>query len=128
MEWDVFKIAHHCSYLALGPEKGKTRTQPVEEVAWLFEDQGHSDGIIVSTRCPIPNNDDSDLPPHRQAANYYQEVADDKDGEFRVTMEHPDAANPKPLVIWIDQRKATLEKAFSGGVAAIVSRPAPRAG
>ena len=99
LEWDVFKIAHHCSYRSLGPEKGKTKTEPVEEVAWLFEDQGHAGGLIVSTSDPIPSNDDCDQPPHRQAARYYQEVADGKDGEFKVTMEHPKTSDPKPLVI-----------------------------
>lgn len=24
LEWDVFKVPHHCSYLSLGPEKGRT--------------------------------------------------------------------------------------------------------
>ncbi len=25
LEWDVFKLPHHCSYLSLGPEKGKDK-------------------------------------------------------------------------------------------------------
>lgn len=120
LEWDVFKIAHHCSYLSLGPEKGKTKTEPVEEVAWLLEEQGHAGGLIISTSCPIPCNDDSNLPPHRQAAKYYQEVADDKDGEFIVTMEHPDVSDPKPLMIEIIAQGAAVqsEKAAESAAAA----------
>ena len=40
LEWDVFKLPHHCSYCSLGPEKGEDLTVPVDEVAWLFEQQG----------------------------------------------------------------------------------------
>src|SRR5712692_11241461 len=72
--WDIFKLPHHCSYLTLGPERGKDETEPVEDVAWLFEDQMQRGGIIVSTSKPIPakgsDEDKSSQPPHRQAANY----------------------------------------------------------
>lgn len=107
LEWDVFKIAHHCSYLSLGPDKGKTKTEPVEEVAWLFEDQGHDKGIIISTSDPIPSKD-TDQPPHRQAAAYYKGVAADKKGQFKVTMEHPTATDPKPMVLQITDQGAKL--------------------
>ena len=68
-------------------------------------------------------------PPHRQAANYYKEDAvDDANEQFKVTMEHPSAKAPKPLVIEIDGSKATIQKraVLVGAVAASV--PAPRAG
>lgn len=93
LEWDVFKLPHHCSYLSLGPEKGAEKTKPVDEVKWLFEEQGQNAGIVVSTSKPIPPNDDDNQPPHRQAANYHREHTRDRNGEFIVTMEHP-----KPLV------------------------------
>jgi len=75
LEWDIFKLPHHCSYRSLAPdgEKGEDKTEPVEEVKWLFEDQGRDRGIIVSTSCPIPTSGDDTQPPHRQAANYYKE-------------------------------------------------------
>ncbi|HVT89500.1 MAG TPA: hypothetical protein VHD56_11650 [Tepidisphaeraceae bacterium] len=51
------------------------------------------------------------------------------DESSRVSrMLHPSESSPKPIVIKIDRYKATLEKAFAGGVAAIVTRSAPRAG
>ena len=85
---------------------------------------------MISTSKPIPNNDEDKQPPHRQAANYYKDVAYDIDGEFKVTMEHPSEINPKPLVITIDGFGATLKKSISSGVggATIISRPAPKAG
>jgi beta-lactamase superfamily II metal-dependent hydrolase len=128
LEWDVFKIAHHCSYTAIGPEKGDTMTKPTDEVDWLFNVQGHEQGIIVSTSKPIPSNDDDDQPPHRQASKYYKSVVGDKDGEFVVTMEHPKPSAPKPLVILIDKDKARIQKEQVPAVAAIASVSAPRAG
>lgn len=132
LEWDLFKLPHHSSYLSLGPERGVDETKPNDEVKWLFEEQGQSGAIIVSTSKPIPEkgteDDKCDLPPHRQAANYYRKRRDALDGEFIVTMEHPKVSDPQPFTIRIDGNKATLEKAYASGAAAVISRDAPRAG
>jgi len=128
LEWDVFKIAHHCSYTAVGPEKSETVTKATDEVDWMFSTQGHDKGIIVSTSKPIPTNDDDNQPPHRQTAKYYRGVTDDKDGEFVVTMGHPKESAPKPLVIQIDRDKARIKKETVPAVAAIVGASAPKAG
>ena len=97
--WDIFKLAHHCSYLTLGPERGENETEPVEDVAWLFEEQMQRGGIIVSTSKPIPekgsDEDESTQPPHRQAASYYTRNVNKKDGQFIVTMKHPSEAAPR---------------------------------
>lgn len=128
LAWDVFKLPHHCSYNSLGPEKGEEKTEPVPEVAWLFEEQGAAGAYIVSTSKPIPSNDDDDQPPHRQAAAYYRDVTDDKGGEFKVTMEHPTPDAPEPLVIEIGDSKARIRKKASDGPALLLTSPAPRAG
>jgi hypothetical protein len=128
LEWDVFKLPHHCSYLSLGPDKGKDKTEPAPDVAWLFEARAQPKGIVVSTSKPIPSDDEDPQPPHRQAANYHRDEAKDRDGEFKVTMEHPKVSLPEPLVIIIDRFKATIEKRAAAIAAAVVSRPAPRAG
>ena len=132
LEWDVVKIAHHCSYLSIGPEKGEDLTKPVEEVKWLFETQGFDRGIMVSTSKPMPvkgSAEDKDVqPPHRQAGAYYKSVAVLKDGQFKVTMEQPSASEPKPLTIEITDRGARLQLvSATSGSAAIISTPA-RAG
>lgn len=96
LEWDIFHISHHCSYLSLGDERGEDNTEPIEEVDWLFETQGNKKCRMISPSKPIPKKgakDDNDQPPHRQAAAYYEEVADDHDGEFIVTMEMPSVSN-----------------------------------
>jgi hypothetical protein len=132
LEWDIMKLAHHCSYLSLGPEKGQDKTTPTPQVKWLYEEQGRPGAMIVSSSEPIPEKgteaDKQKDPPHRQAANYYSEQRDQLDGEFIVTMEHPTKSVPKPLVIKIDSNKATVEKASITGAIAATTRSAPRAG
>lgn len=135
LEWDILKLPHHCSYRSLSDEKGKDKTKPVPKVKRLFEHYGQDRGIVVSTSDTIPEKgDDRDTleganPPHRQAANYYkEEVTGPKDGEFKVTMEHPKSSKPSPMVITIDERKATVKKETVAATAAAVSVRAPRAG
>ncbi|MCH7687673.1 MAG: hypothetical protein IH899_13485 [Planctomycetes bacterium] len=127
LEWDVMKIPHHCSYLSLGPDKGKEKTEPTENIKRLYEEYGQTRGVLVSSSDPIPD-EDTDQPPHRQAARYYEDVADMHSGEFMVTMEHPSSSAPKPIVIRIGDRGATIEKRTTAGVAAVITRPSPRAG
>lgn len=125
LEWDVFKLPHHCSYLSLGPEKGKEKTEPVEAVRWLMEEQDQLGATLVSTSDPIPTCD-ADQPPHRQAANYYRD--NPQGGTFVVTMEHPKVSGPEPLVVTIDHRKATIRKRAVAAAVAVTSVVAPRAG
>lgn len=127
LAWDIFKLPHHCSYLSLSSEKGKDRTVPVPEVQWLFEEQGSSEGIIVSTSWPIPA-EDTDQPPHRQAANYYKRRTATIGGQFKVTMEHPTTTQPEPLVITIDRFGAKVVKRNMPSGITIPSQTAPRAG
>ena len=130
--WDIMKLPHHCSYLTLGPERGKTKTEPVENVEWLFKTQGQAGCIIVSSSKIVPakgTSADKDVqPPHRQAANYCRDVVSDKDGEFVVTMEHPKQSAPKPVEVEISGLGAKLKKKQFVGAAAVTSVAAPRAG
>ena len=132
LEWDIAKLPHHCSYLSIGPEKGKNKTKAVEQVKWLYKDQGQAGAIAVSTSKPIPDagtdEDKDDQPPHRQAAEYYKEVATDLRGQFVVTMEHPTPKAPKPIVIEIGRTKGTLKKSVLGAAYVATSQRAPRAG
>jgi hypothetical protein len=127
LKWDMFKVPHHCSYLSLGPDKAKEETTPVKEVAWLVEDQGRTGGIAISSSDPIPT-EDTDQPPHRQAAAYYKRVCRKLGGQFHVTMQHESASSPTPLVIKINHLGATVEKRSTSTAARAIGRPAPRAG
>lgn len=124
--WDLNNIPHHSSYLSIGPEKGVDETAPTARIKWLYETQGQDGGLIVSTSCPIPDND-TVQPPHRQAANYYKRVVSDLGGQFLVTMEFPSTAKPKPLVIDIGGRGFSVRKS-SGGAPVILTGATPRAG
>lgn len=133
LNWDIFKLPHHCSYTTIGPDKGVDKTEPDEYVKWLFEDQSNQGCIIISTSKPIPSkgsSEDKDAqPPHRQAKNYYfDDVVAAQDGEWKVTMEHPSVSNPKPIVIEIGATGATVKKPITVGAASVTSTRAPRAG
>ena len=132
LEWDVFKLVHHCSYTGIGPDRGKDKTEPTEETKWLFEEKGLSKAIMVSTSWPIPakgsKEDESVQPPHRQAHAYHKDHTDKRSGKLKVTMEHPKESAPERLIIEIDGTKARLVESFFSGASVITSRPAPRAG
>lgn len=127
LEWDVFELPHHCSYKTLAEEKGNDKTEPVEEVKWLFEEQGQKGGIIVSTSDPIPS-EDTKQPPHRQSANYYKDVVSDLGGEFIVTMEYPKKSTPEPLVVEVGESKARVRKLVMAAGISIISQTGRRAG
>ena len=99
--WDLMKLFHHCSYLALGPERGIDETKAVPDVQWLFETQGRERSVIVSPSWLIPakgsTEDDDVQPPHRQAANHHRRVAKQLDGQFTVTMKEPSPTRPRPF-------------------------------
>jgi hypothetical protein len=127
LQWDVNNVPHHSSFHSLASVKGEDVTDPPEDIRWLYEQQGKAKALLVSTSWVIPSNDDDNQPPHRQAANYYRDVATDLGGSFVVTMEHPNASKPKPLVIEIGAKGCTVIKEV-GGAAAVISTAAPRAG
>lgn len=125
--WDLYNVPHHCSYLALGPEKGKERTEPVSNVQWLL-DQCQIGGIAVSSSDPIPKEDTND-PPHRQAAATYRKAIEDNGGrKFVVTMEHPSKDRPKALQIDIGRLGAAIKTLGAVGGVSLTSSRTPRAG
>lgn len=126
LEWDIYKLPHHCSYLSLAPDKGETETEPVEDVQWLI-DQAQLGAIVVSTSWPIDHVDE-DQPPHFQAKNCYKTNLKDKSGKFIVTMEHPNRVSPARLVIKVTAAGASLETPATVGTGALVGASAPRVG
>ncbi len=132
LEWDVFKMPHHCSYKSIGPDRGAEKAKPTEETKWLFEEQALPGAILISTSDLIPAKgseaDKGKQPPHRQAYNYHKGHIDDNSGELHVTMQHPKITAPERLTIEIDNTKARVVKGGSSGVQIITSQSAPRAG
>lgn len=127
LEWDIYDAPHHSSYTALGPEKGKDKTEATEKIKSLMK-KGNRGGLIISSSEIIPTVD-TDQPPHRQAAEFYKEVAGDIGGEYVVTMEHPKKSEPKPLEIEITTLGAKLIKPSIAAVGmGAVSQSAHRVG
>lgn len=124
--WDVLKLFHHCSYKSLDKDnKGEDETAPIPDVKWLIEDRGRDSCIIVSPSKPIPKKgtkeDKDPQPPHRQAAAYYLRVIEEKDGEFRVTMEHPTQHAPKPFSVEITRSGARIVTAVASAIGTATS-------
>ena len=112
LEWDIFKISHHCSYLSLNTKdnKGTIKTEPLPNIDRMFK-KGNYSSYLISSSWSI----DSDIePPHRQAANYYGSL----NGTFLVTMKES-----KPIEFEIDNRgHRKLIRGASATVAAIPSK------
>ena len=122
LEFDVFKISHHCSHTALNKdEKGDLITEPVENVKKLFEEQGQYKCKLIASCNKIPSKSKRNEPgpPHYQAAEYYKEVAGDKDGEFEVTMEQAMGSNNrKPIIIEITKYGPRIILLSAGAIGA----------
>jgi hypothetical protein len=131
LAWDLFNIPHHCSYLALGPDKGEKETIPVGRIRQLLL-QGRPNGYLVSSSDPIPNTKDAYdqvQPPHIQARNAYERYLKEIDGrKFLVTMEEPNYAYPKPLVFEITGGGCSWKKTIATGFASATESRPPRAG
>ena len=131
LEWDLYNIPHHCSYLALSDEKGKTETEPKPLVKEILL-SGKDGAYIVSSSMPISDTKEAyrqSQPPHVQAKNCYQRYLEEINGaRFFVTMEEPNTKTPKPLVFKIDDHGVSLLQEATSAAGIITSKPAPRAG
>tara|TARA_R110000868_G_scaffold351981_2_gene613200 strand:- start:296 stop:1417 length:1122 start_codon:yes stop_codon:yes gene_type:complete len=126
LRWDIFKSPHHCSHLSLDNVSAKDFVKPNETVAKLFEHYSNDGPLIISSSRVISDGDYD--PPNKKASDYYKQVVANKDGEFKVTMEHPTQNSPKPLVIKITGGGYEIEKKPYTGIAPIISQPSERAG
>jgi hypothetical protein len=132
LDWNLFNVPHHCSYLALNEHgsKGERETEPTPLVKELLL-KGRSDAYVVSSSKPIPDEKaayDQKQPPHIQARNTYEKYVRLVGGRrFVVTMEEPYTWRPEPLVFEVSRWGITWRRA-SGGASAVVSSRPPRAG
>lgn len=131
LDWNLFNIPHHCSYLALSDDKGEKETEPKPLVKELLK-HGKKDAYIVSCSKPIPNTKEAyaDVqPPHIQARNAYEKYLKEVGGrKFLVTMEEPNANKPEPIVFEVASGGVTWQKSASIGAPAIIISTPPRAG
>ena len=131
LKWDLFNIPHHCSYKALSDVKGDKETTPKDLVLELLR-EGKPDSYIVSCSNPvidIAQSYDAIQPPHIQARNAYERYLEEIQGRrFLVTMEEPNANQPKPIIFDITSGGVSLIKAVVSGAPAIISSTPPRDG
>lgn len=131
LRWDLFNIPHHCSYKALSDEKGDTETKPKDGVVTLLNSGCESAYIVCSSK-PIDDDGaahEQEQPPHVQAKRcYLTHLANVSGAEFLVTMEEPSRKAPEPIVFEIGSAGITRRRKAKIGAAAVISRPAPRAG
>lgn len=124
--WDIFKIPHHCSHKSLANVTAEEFSEPDETVGRLFEGYSNDVPLIISSSRVISDGDYD--PPNKKASDYYKKIVSDKDGEFKVTMDHPTVSSPKPLVIKITGGGYEVEKRLVNGVGPIVTQRSERAG
>ncbi len=126
LEFDLFKLPHHCSYLSLSDEKGTTKTVPKPLIKEWFE-MASDRAIVISTSERVVDKDQTP-PPHFQAKNYHVENINRVNGQFKVTMEHPKPAAPKPLVVNIGSSGPEIESSSTPAPAAAATQTPTRAG
>jgi len=140
LDWDIYNIPHHCSYLALNEsgKKGTKETIPTEKVKNLLNN-GSQGSIFISSSNPITDDYEQSLPPHIQAYNCYKKRnSENKGRNVMVTMEHPNKEKPEPIEIIIDKdgcrpntenaKRSYRTATVGASIASITERRAPRAG
>lgn len=129
--WDLYNIPHHCSYRALSDDKGEKETIPEPKVKQLLL-EGKKDAYMVSSSRPIPNDREAytqTQPPHIQARKAYERYLGEVNGrKLLVTMEEPNANQPKPLIFEITAYGVAWKESSVVGAAAIITSTPHRAG
>lgn len=133
LNWNLFNVPHHCSYLALAPsgDKGEKETIPTPGVASLLL-HGQKDSYMISSSHPIENDKEAYKqiqPPHVQAKNCYESYLKEVKGrKFLVTMEESKKNNPKPITFEISESGLKYCKAAALATIATATSKPVRAG
>lgn len=126
LHWDLMKGSHHCSYLVMSEEKGKTETDPTPQVERLL---GYAkQGAKVVLTCDPIDDVDQKQPPHFQTRNRYKRTVTERAGELFITMEYPDRNSPGRLTFDITPAGFRLVTLSAIAAANIYTRPSPRMG
>ena len=96
LEHDVMVVSHHGSRNSLIPE-GSDEVDP--DVDRLFREYGRSKATYVASSRSMSDKKSSEdkLPPHQDAMDYYEEIAEGHGGEAIITMEYPSEDEPAPV-------------------------------
>ena len=126
LEFDVFKLPHHCSYKSLSDIKGATKTVPKPLIKEWFE-MASERALVISTSERVMSQEQTQ-PPHFQSKNYHVENINRVKGQFKVTMEHPSPSSPKPMVVNIGSSGFEIESASTPAPASAATQIPTRAG
>jgi beta-lactamase superfamily II metal-dependent hydrolase len=104
LEWNLLLAPHHCSKNAMYVrEDGKDVLKT--DILEAFERHAREDSVVVASSVTIPASDTVGAnPPHRKAANRYQEYA----SRLICTAEWPSEADPSPVVLVVDASGARI--------------------
>ena len=132
LEWDIFSIPHHCSYLALNDEyKGEIETTPIDEIKKLLLKGNSGAYMICSSNVIGYTQEDYEQiqPPHVQAKNCYTRYLKKNDGgQFLVTMEEPNKKLPEPIEVLIGNDGVRLHRIAVSASSILTGSSIPRAG
>lgn len=131
LAWDLFKIPHHCSYLALAENKGETETTPIPEVKELLM-KGKKDAyLICSSQAFLSGKvaEEQTQPPHIQARRCYERYLKEVKGrKFMVTGENGGTKKPDPVVVNIQSSGITIKTIAATAAIATAAATPTRAG
>jgi len=115
--FDVFLAPHHCSKSVMyGIDDGETENSLKQDILDAIEGAAKDGAHIVSSSPPIPASDkDGANPPHRIAADHYEELIND--GHFLCTGEHPNEDDPEPIVFEISDGDVAVRESSGASVA-----------
>lgn len=99
LQWDLLLAPHHCSKKVMyQPDEAGTEQQQ-DDVLDAMQRHARPGSVIVSSSNAFPPTDEPGAnPPHRMAADRYEEIADD----LICTMSWGDEAKPQPVVFGVD--------------------------
>jgi hypothetical protein len=117
LAYDVFLTPHHCSKSVMyGTDEGETENTLKQGILDAIDNAAKDGAHIIASSPPIPATDkDGANPPHRVAADHYEELVDD--GCFLCTGEHPNEDSPEPIVFEISDGGVTVRESEGASAA-----------
>ena len=94
LESDLIVVVHHGSR---GSIKENEDSDVNPSVNKLYREYAREGVYILIPSRSVPDDEDDIQPPHKDAVDYYNEVAHENDGEAIIMMEHPNKTSPKPF-------------------------------
>ncbi len=102
LEWNVLLAPHHCSKSVMywaddGDDEETLQGEMVRDIGNV----ALSPGYVISSSEPVPSsNEPGDNPPHAKAKRQYERIVPNA---FICTHEHPDEADPEPIIFEVTE-------------------------